>query len=50
MPKGSERKYSTIRLPTALVEEVGKLVEELGYRSRADFVKEAVKAKLKKYR
>ncbi len=35
--------YVPIRLPRELVEEIDNLVGRLGYRSRAEIVKEAVR-------
>lgn len=43
--------FRTVSLPTRLVEEVEKVVEELGYwPTKTDFVREAVLQKLQKYR
>jgi len=35
--------YVTIRLPRDLVDEIDQLVGKLGYRSRSEVVKEAVR-------
>ena len=42
--------FRTVSLPTSLVDEVGKLVETLGYwPTKTDFVREAVLQKLERY-
>ena len=42
------RKYSTIQLPKTLMEEVNRIIqlEILGYTSRMEFVKDAVRDKI----
>ena len=42
------RKYSTIQIPKSLMEEVDRIVnlEVLGYTSRMEFVKDAVRDKI----
>ena len=43
--------FSTISLPTSLVEEVEKIVEGFEYwPTKTDFIREAVLEKLEKYR
>lgn len=43
--------FSTISLPTSLVEEVERIVEEFGYWPRkTDFVREAVVQKMERYK
>ena len=41
-------KYRTIRLPKELVEEIEELIKDktLGYTSKADFVKDAVRRRI----
>jgi len=43
-----ENGYRTIRLPKELVEEIEELIKDksLGYTSRADFVKDAVRRRI----
>jgi len=44
---GQKRKeYATVKIPADLIEFVDKAVGHLGYRSRAELVKEAVREKL----
>jgi len=38
-----EERYKIIKLPIELVEEIDLIRERYGYRSRAEFVKEAVR-------
>lgn len=41
------RYYTNIALPEELVKEIDKFIGKLGYRSRAELVKEAVRNRLK---
>ncbi len=43
------RKYTNVALPSDLIEQIDKVIEKkgMGYKSRAEFVKEAVRALLK---
>ena len=53
MPRGSKGRgeFRTISLPSPLVDEVEKVVENLRYwPTKTDFVREAVLEKLEKYR
>lgn len=45
----SADEYTTVRIPRELMEEVDRIVRHglMGYRSRAEFVKEAIRDKLK---
>jgi len=36
-------KYSIIKIPSKLAEEIDKLIEKMGFASRAEFVKYAVR-------
>jgi len=45
-----EGKYVTVRIPKELSDAIDKYVGTLGFRSRTEFVKEAVRALLLKYR
>ena len=45
-----EERYKIIKLPIELVEEIDLIRERYGYRSRAEFVKEAVRRLLSMYR
>ena len=52
MPKTKRRDdWITIALPKEIVERIDKVIEsrKFGFRSRADFVLEAVKMKLKEF-
>jgi len=42
----SDNNYVTVRLPKELVKEVDNQVGTRGYKSRAEFVKEAIRTKL----
>ena len=44
--------YRTIRLPKDLVEEIEELIKDksLGYTSKADFVKDAVRRRIEEIR
>ncbi|MGQ9552159.1 MAG: hypothetical protein ACUVUE_07015 [Candidatus Bathycorpusculaceae bacterium] len=49
--KKGERPYSSISLPAALVREVERVVEELGYwPAKTHFIHEAVLEKVERYR
>lgn len=41
--------YSVIKIPDELAEEIDKIVGKHGYRSRTEFVKDAVRALLREY-
>lgn len=41
--------YTTVRIPKELADEVDKLVGTMGFRTRAEVVKEALRALLLKY-
>ena len=45
----STDEYTTVRLPKELMEEVDKILKRgvMGYKSRAEFIKEAMREKLK---
>lgn len=45
---GKKDSYRTIRLPKELVEEIEKIIRDksLGYTSKADFVKDAVRRRI----
>lgn len=47
---GKEERYKIIKLPIELAEEIDLIRERHGYRSRAEFVKEAVRRLLNEYR
>ena len=38
--------YVTIKLPKILVDEIDKILEKKGFKSRAEFVKEAIRLRL----
>ena len=44
--------YTTVRLPSKLIEEVDKLIAEgkWGFKTRAEFVKEAIRQYLLKFK
>jgi metal-responsive CopG/Arc/MetJ family transcriptional regulator len=46
------RRYTNIALPDDLVEQIDKVIKKggYGYKSRAEFVKEAVRALLKEFK
>jgi len=53
LPKAKKGRglFSTISLPTRLVEEVERIVKELGYWPvKTDFVREAVMEKMERYK
>jgi len=53
LPKSKKGRglFSTISLPSPLVEEVQRIVKELGYWPvKTDFVREAVMEKLERYK
>jgi metal-responsive CopG/Arc/MetJ family transcriptional regulator len=41
--------YSVIKIPDELAEEIDKIVGKHGYRSRTEFVKDAVRTLLREY-
>ena len=38
--------YVTIKLPRILVDEIDKILDKKGFKSRAEFIKEAVRLRL----
>ena len=49
--KRAKRAFSTITLPTLLVEEVERIADEFGHWPRkTDFVRDAVMQKLERYK
>lgn len=52
MPKTKAKKkvkYTLLKLPKDLVDEVDKIVGKHGYRSRTEFVKDAIRSLLREY-
>lgn len=52
MVKGDRGRYKSIQIPEPLLEQIQKLLkehEELGFTSMAEFVKVAIREKLKEY-
>ena len=49
MPKKSGENYVIIKIPVELVDEIDKMMGKFGYRSRAEFVKDAVRRLLRIY-
>lgn len=45
----SEAEYVFVKIPKSLLDEVDKAVGKHGYRSRAEFVKDAVRSLLREY-
>jgi len=45
-----KERYKIVKLPVELIEEIDLIRESFGYRSRAEFVKEAVRRLLNEYR
>jgi len=45
----STDEYTTVRLPKELIEEIDKILKHgvMGYKSRAEFIKEAIREKLR---
>jgi len=41
--------YSVVKIPDELAEEIDKVVGKHGYRSRTEFVKDAIRALLREY-
>ncbi len=51
MPKEGRGSFSTISLPTPLVEEVKRVADELGYwPTKTDLIRQAVLEKMKRYK
>ena len=54
MPKASRRyRYGGVTLPEPLIHDIEKFIEErpeLGYSSIAEFVKDAIRDKIEKYK
>jgi len=46
--RGGRKEYSTIQLPKTLIQEVDRIInlEILGYTSRMEFIKDAVRDKI----
>ncbi|MCD6240504.1 ribbon-helix-helix protein, CopG family [Candidatus Bathyarchaeota archaeon] len=38
--------YVTIKLPRILIDEIDKILDKKGFKSRAEFIKEAVRLRL----
>jgi len=52
MPKTAsqrEEEYSTVKVPKDLIDEIDKMMDKLGYRSRSEFVKDAIRSLLRQY-
>ena len=52
MPKTAsekEEEYSTVKVPKGLIEEIDKMMDRYGFRSRSEFVKDAVRNLLRQY-
>jgi len=52
MPKTAsqeEQEYSTVKVPKDLVDEIDKMMDKYGFRSRSEFVKEAIRSLLREY-
>ena len=52
MPKTTARteaEYLPVKIPKSLLDEVDKAVGKYGYRSRAEFVKDAIRSLLREY-
>ena len=52
MPKTiakTEAEYAPVKIPKSLLDEVDKAVGKFGYRSRAEFVKDAIRSLLREY-
>jgi len=52
MPKTiakTEAEYAPVKIPKSLLEEVDKAVGKFGYRSRTEFVKDAIRNLLREY-
>lgn len=46
--RNKEKGYISVSLPRSLVREIDKLVGQMGYTSRAEVVKEALRAYLRR--
>lgn len=52
MPKTSAKtaaEYMPVKIPMSLLKEIDKVLGKAGYRSRSEFVKEAIRALLREY-
>jgi len=52
MPKTkakTEAEYAFVKIPKSLLEEVDKIIGKYGYRSRMEFVKDAIRSLLREY-
>jgi len=52
MPKTASQKtqqYSTVKVPMDLVKEVDRMMDKHGYRSRSEFIKDAIRSLLREY-
>lgn len=49
MAEEIEGEYTTVRLPKELIDEIDKILKRgvMGYKSRAEFIKESIREKLK---
>lgn len=50
MGNKKEENYASISIPTSLIKEIDKIIGKLGYVSRSEFIKEAVREKIIKLR
>jgi len=48
--KKGEKSHVTVKIPIELIEEIDAIVGKFGFRSRGEFVKEAVRKLLDHYR
>ena len=44
-----EQEYSTVKVPKDLVDEIDRMMDKHGFRSRSEFVKEAIRNLLLEY-
>ena len=45
----SEAEYVFVKIPKSLLEEVDRIIGKHGYRSRTEFVKDAIRSLLREY-
>ena len=49
-PKSEKKvEYTILKIPTELAEEINDIIGKHGYRSRAEFAKEAIRTLLREY-
>lgn len=48
--KKGEKNHVTVKIPIELIEEIDTIIGKFGFRSRGEFVKEAVRKLLDHYR